>query len=96
MMPSQTRMFEIPEARPSRMYHENATITSDRLSAESTTTRRMTCGRRRIRVRKYVNGNAIVMHTSPASRQIHIEKSARSRNTGWKRRCQLASSKAGV
>ena len=52
-------MFEIPDARPSRMYHENATITSERLSAERTTIRSATCGRRRIRVRKYVNGNAI-------------------------------------
>ena len=89
-------MFEIPDARPSRMYHENATITSERLSAESTTIRSATCGRRRIRVRKYVNGNAIAMQTSPARRQIQIENRARSRNTGWKRRCQFASSNAGV
>ncbi len=74
----------------------NATITSDRLSAESTTIRSATCARRRIRVRKYVNGNAIEMQTTPASRQIQIEKRARSRNTGWKRRCQFASSNAGV
>ena len=88
-------MFETPDARPSRMYQENATITSERLSADSTTIRSATCGRRRIRVRKYVNGNAITMHTKPARRQIPIENRARSRNTGWKRRCQFASSNAG-
>ena len=89
-------MFDTPDARPSRMYQVNATITSERLSAESTTIRSATCARRRIRVRKYVNGKPIAMHTTPARRQIQIENRARSRKTGWKRRCQFASSKAGV
>ena len=75
-------MFEIPAARPSRTLHVNPTITSESASADSTRISSATCGRRRIRVRKYVNGNAIAMQTARRGGEIPIENRARSRKTG--------------
>jgi len=85
----------MPAARPSSTLHANPTMTSDSTSADMMSTSRATCERRRIRVRKYVKGNAITMHTAPASRQMPIENSVRSRKTPCRSRCQLANSNAG-
>jgi uncharacterized protein (DUF2336 family) len=88
-------MFGRPAARPSSTLHENATMTSERLSADSTTTSSVTCARRRILVRKYVKGNATTMQTAPARRETQMENRVRSSGTLVKTRCQLASSNAG-
>ena len=80
---------------PNRTLHANPTMTSERLSAESTRISRATCGRRRIRVRKNVNGNATAMQTAPANREMPIENTARSKKTGSKSRFQLPRSNAG-
>ena len=85
----------MPEARPSRTLQANPTMTSERLSAESTRISRATWGRRRMRVRKKVNGNATAMHTAPANNEMPIENAARSRNTGSKSLFQLPRSNAG-
>ncbi len=85
----------MPEARPNRTLHANPTMTSERLSAESNRISRATCGRRRMRVRKNVNGKATAMHTAPANSEMPIENAARSKNTGSKSRLQLARSNAG-
>ncbi|GIU99952.1 MAG: hypothetical protein KatS3mg014_1568 [Actinomycetota bacterium] len=89
-------MLEIPAARPRSTLHANPTMTSESASADRISTSSATCARRLIRVRKYVKGNAITMQTAPASRQMPIENSVRSTNTGCSRRRQLSSSKAGV
>jgi hypothetical protein len=79
-------MFEMPAARPRTTLQVNPTMTSDSDRAESTSTRRTTWGRRRIRVRKYVNGKATATHTAPARRHTAIENTARSRNRSVNRR----------
>jgi hypothetical protein len=88
-------MFEMPAARPRRTLHVNPMMTSESDSADSTTTSNVTCHRRRIDVRKYVNGNATTIPTIAASSETLIENIARSTNRSEARRFQFSSSRAG-
>ena len=67
----------MPVARPRIRSQLKATITSDRVSAPSTSTSSGTCVRARIRVRNHVNGNATTVVSSATSRHRRSENSVR-------------------